>query len=65
MSTWPVALSRNSHAADTFGPEPRASEVGVAIGKFKRYKSPDVDQIPAELIEVEQDTFLSDIYKTH
>jgi hypothetical protein len=27
------------------------SEVEVAIGKLKRYKSPDADQIPAELIQ--------------
>jgi hypothetical protein len=27
------------------------SEVEVAIGKLKRYKLPDADQIPAELIQ--------------
>jgi hypothetical protein len=31
-------------------PEPSTSEVEVAIGKLKSYKSPDADQIPAKLI---------------
>jgi hypothetical protein len=35
------------HTAERFVPEPSASEVEVAIGKLKRYKSPGVDQIPA------------------
>jgi hypothetical protein len=37
-------------------PVPSASEVEVAIGKLKRYKSPGVDQIPAELIQVGGET---------
>jgi hypothetical protein len=32
-------------------PEPSASEVNVAVGKMKRYKSRGVDHIPAELIQ--------------
>jgi hypothetical protein len=36
--------------AEPFVPEPSISEVEVAIGKLKRYKSPCADQIPAELI---------------
>jgi hypothetical protein len=39
------------HTAEPFVPEPSSSEVKVAIGKLKRYKSPGVDQIPAELIQ--------------
>jgi hypothetical protein len=35
------------HTAQPFVPEPSASEVKVAIRKFKRYRSPGVDQIPA------------------
>jgi hypothetical protein len=32
-------------------PEPSISEVEVAIGKLKIYKSQGADQIPAELIQ--------------
>jgi hypothetical protein len=38
------------HTTEPFVPEPSSSEVEVAIGKLKRYKSPRADQIPAELI---------------
>jgi hypothetical protein len=38
------------HTAEPFVPEPSSSEAEVAIGKLKRYKSPGVEQIPAELI---------------
>jgi hypothetical protein len=38
------------HTAEPFVPEPISSEVEVAIGKLKRYKSSGVDRIPAELI---------------
>jgi hypothetical protein len=39
------------HTAEPFVPEPGASEAEVAVGKLKSYKSPGVDQIPAELIQ--------------
>jgi hypothetical protein len=32
-------------------PEPSASELEVAIGKLKSCKSPNVNQIPAKLIQ--------------
>jgi hypothetical protein len=32
-------------------PEPSAFEVEMAIGKLKRHKSPDIDEIPAALIK--------------
>jgi hypothetical protein len=51
------------HTAKPFVPEPSASEVEVAIGKLKRYTSPDVDQIPAELIQARRETLLSEIHK--
>jgi hypothetical protein len=41
------------HTAEPFVREPSALEVEVAIGKLKRYKSPGVYQIPAELIRQE------------
>jgi hypothetical protein len=37
--------------AEPFVPEPSISEVEVAIGQLKRYKSPGADQILAELIQ--------------
>jgi hypothetical protein len=40
------------HRAEPFLPQPSASDIEVAIGKLKRYKSPGVDQIPAEVIQV-------------
>jgi hypothetical protein len=42
------------HTAKPSVPEPSASEAEIAIGKLKRYKSPRVDQIPAELIQEEK-----------
>jgi hypothetical protein len=39
------------HTAEPFEPEPSAAEVEVAVGKLERYKSPGIDQIPAELIQ--------------
>jgi len=40
------------HIAEPLVPEPSASEVELAIDKLKSHKSPDIDQIPAELIKV-------------
>jgi hypothetical protein len=37
--------------AEPFVPEPSISEVEVAGGKPKIYKSPDADQFPAKLIQ--------------
>jgi hypothetical protein len=51
------------HAANPSVPKPSATEVEVAIGKLKRYKSPGVDQIPAELIQAGQETLRSEIHK--
>jgi hypothetical protein len=51
------------HTAEPFVPEAIASEVEVAIGKLKRYKSPSVDQIPAELILAGGETLRSEIHK--
>jgi hypothetical protein len=50
------------HRAEPFVPEPSTSEVEVAIGKLKRYKSQGVDQIPAELIVAGGETLHSEIH---
>jgi hypothetical protein len=39
------------HTAEPLVPEPSFSDVEVAIEKLKRYKSPGIDQILAELIQ--------------
>jgi hypothetical protein len=39
------------HTAKPFVPEPSDSDFGVDIGKMIGYKSPGVDQLPAELIQ--------------
>jgi hypothetical protein len=51
------------NTTESFVPEPSASEVEVVIGKLKRYKSPGVDQIPAELIQAGGETLHSEIHK--
>jgi hypothetical protein len=51
------------HTAEPFVPEPRISDVEVAFGKLKRYKSSVVDQIPAELIQAGEETLHSEIHK--
>jgi hypothetical protein len=51
------------HAAQPFVPQPSASEVEVATGKLKMYKSPGVDQILAELIQAGGGTLRSEIRK--
>jgi hypothetical protein len=51
------------HTAEPFMPEPSASEFEVAIGNLKRYKSPGVDQIIAELIKIGGETLHLEIHK--
>jgi hypothetical protein len=51
------------HTAEPFVPESSVSEVQVNIGKLKRYKSPGVDQIPAELIQAGGKILRSEIDK--
>jgi hypothetical protein len=43
--------------------ETNISEVEVAIGKLKRYKSLGADQVPAEMIQAEGETLRSEIHK--
>jgi hypothetical protein len=51
------------HTAMSFVTEPSASEVEVATGKLKSYKSPGADQIPAEIIQAGGETLRSEIHK--
>jgi hypothetical protein len=51
------------HTAEPFVSQPSASEVEVAVGKLKRYKSPGVDQVPAEQIQAGGETLRSEIHK--
>jgi len=48
------------HTAEPLVPEP-SPVVEVAIEKLKRYKSPSIDQIVAELIQVRANTLCSEI----
>ena len=44
-------------------PKPSALEVVMTIGKLKRYKSPIIDQIPADLIKAGGTIIRSEIHK--
>jgi hypothetical protein len=43
--------------------DPSASLAEIAISKFKKYKSPGIGRIPAELIQAGGETLLSNIHK--
>jgi hypothetical protein len=51
------------HTAEQLVPEPNSFEVEIAIEKLKRYKSQDIDQILAELIQAGGNTSCSKIHK--
>jgi hypothetical protein len=51
------------HTAEPLVPEPSPFEVEIAISKFKKYKSPGTDQIPAELIQAGFETLRCEIHK--
>jgi hypothetical protein len=51
------------HTAEPSVPEPSASGVEGAVGKMERYKSPGVDQIPAELIQAGVEALRLEIHK--
>jgi hypothetical protein len=50
-------------SANIFMPDLSASELQVAIGKLKTYKSPAADQIPAEMFQARGETLCSEIHK--
>jgi hypothetical protein len=49
--------------AELLAPEPSSSKVEIAIEKLKRYKSPGIDQILADLIQAGGETLRSEIHK--
>ena len=51
------------HTTEPLVPEPSASEVQLAIDKLKSHKSPDIDQIPAELIKAGGRAIYFEIHK--
>jgi hypothetical protein len=51
------------HTAEQLVPEPSTFEVEMTIEKLKRYKSPGIDQIPAELIKAGGSKICSEIHK--
>jgi hypothetical protein len=51
------------HTAEPLIPESSSLEVEIAIGKLKRYNSPGIDQIPAELIQTGGNTLRSELHK--
>jgi hypothetical protein len=51
------------HTAESLVPEPSAFEVEMGIEKLKRYKSPGVDQISAEIIKAGGTKICSEIQK--
>ena len=50
------------HTADPLVPDPRPFEVELAIENIKSYKSPGIDQIPAEFVSAGGRTFRSEIH---
>jgi hypothetical protein len=46
-----VTRQTEIQTTEAFVLEPSISEVAVATGKLKSYKSPGADQIPADLIQ--------------
>jgi hypothetical protein len=51
------------HTFEPSVPEPSFVKVEIAIGKFKRYTFPHIDQIPAELFKDGGETLCSEIHK--
>jgi hypothetical protein len=51
------------HTAEPLVPDPSTFDVLIAIEKLKRYKSPCIDQIPAELIQAGGNTLHSEVHK--
>jgi hypothetical protein len=48
---------------EPLAPGPNHLGVEIAIAKFKKYKSPGSDEIPAELIQAGGETLQSEVHK--
>jgi hypothetical protein len=51
------------HTDEILAPGPSHLEVEIAVAKLRKYKSPDSNSIPAELIEAGGEILLSPIHK--
>jgi len=51
------------HTVEPLVPEPSALQIELAIAKLKNHKSPDIVQIPAELIKARCKTICNAIHK--
>ena len=51
------------HTGEPLFSDPSAFEFELAIEKLKRYESPDIDQIPSELIKAGCRTIRSEVHK--
>jgi hypothetical protein len=51
------------HTAEPLVSDPGSLEDDIAIAELKKYKSPESDQIPAELIQAEGETSQFEIHK--
>jgi hypothetical protein len=51
------------HASEPSVPDPRRFEVEIPIAKLKKYKSPGIGQILAELIQAGSETLWPEIHK--
>jgi hypothetical protein len=51
------------HTAESLVPEPSPLQVEIAVAILKSYKSPDIDQIPEEVIHEGSETIWSEIHK--
>jgi hypothetical protein len=58
-----MMLGRHKYTVELLVPEQSASEFELAIEKLKNYRSPGIDQIPAELIKAGGRTICCEIHK--
>jgi hypothetical protein len=56
-------LGRQMHTVEPLVPKSSSFEVEITIEKLKRYKSPGIDQIPADVIQAGGNTLYSEIHK--